>query len=205
MTEENNEEIIFPQDEVDTGDTAEAAPEAASEAEASEAEAPETPEADLEEDDEVESEGTPADDQVAEMEKKYLSLYAEYENFRKRTAREKEKLYQDAVADVTSQWLTLLDNIGRAVDSTKNADDTTVDSVVAGIELLQKQADDVLAKIGVTVIEAERGTKFDPNLHEAVMHIEDPDLGEQEIAQVFQKGYIYKASRRFCATADGCW
>ena len=185
MTEENNEEIIFPQDEVDTGDTAEAAPEA----EAPEAEAPET---DLEEDDEVESEGTPAEDPVAEMEKKYLSLYAEYENFRKRTAREKEKLYQDAVADVTGQWLTLLDNIGRAVDSTKNADDTTVDSVIAGIELLQKQADDVLEKIGVTIIEADRGTKFDPNLHEAVMHIDDPDLGEQEIAQVFQKGYIYK-------------
>ena len=191
MTEENNEEIIFPQDEVDTGDTAEAEAEA-SEAEAPEAEAPETPEADLEEDDEVESEGTPAEDPVAEMEKKYLSLYAEYENFRKRTAREKEKLYQDAVADVTGQWLTLLDNIGRAVDSTKNADDTTVDSVIAGIELLQKQADDVLEKIGVTIIEADRGTKFDPNLHEAVMHIDDPDLGEQEIAQVFQKGYIYK-------------
>ena len=186
MTEENNEEIIFPQDEVDTGDTAEA------EAEAPEAEAPEAPEADLEEDDEVESEGTPEEDPVAEMEEKYLSLYAEYENFRKRTAREKEKLYQDAVANVTGQWLTLLDNIGRAVDSTKNADDTTVDSVIAGIELLQKQADDVLEKIGVTIIEADRGTKFDPNLHEAVMHIDDPDLGEQEIAQVFQKGYIYK-------------
>jgi len=184
MTEENNEEIIFPNDEAEATEPVENESTADGSAEIIEEE--------IEEDDEVESEGTPEEDPVAEMEKKYLSLYAEYENFRKRTAREKEKLYQDAVANVTGQWLTLLDNIARAVDSTKNADDTTVESVVAGIELLSKQADDVLDKIGVTVIEAERGTKFDPNLHEAVMHIDDPDLGEQEIAQVFQKGYIYK-------------
>jgi len=166
---ENNEEILFPQDEVDVSPV--------EEQEVTEA---------------VAEEMTSEPDPVEEMEKKYLALYAEYENFRKRTAREKEKLYQDAVADVTSQWLTLLDNIARAVESTKNADENSVESIVAGIELLSKQADDVLDKIGVTVIEADRGTKFDPNLHEAVMHVEDESLGEQEIARVFQKGYIYK-------------
>ena len=170
MAENNdNEELIFPQDEEDASPV--------TEEEVTEAVA-----------EEIASEPDP----VEEMEKKYLALYAEYENFRKRTAREKEKLYQDAVADVTGQWLTLLDNIARAVDSTKSADGSSVESVVAGIELLQKQADDILTKIGVEVIDAGRGTKFDPNLHEAVMHIEDADLGEQEIAQVFQKGYIYK-------------
>ena len=164
-----NEEILFPQDEVD-----------------------ESPVEEVEVTEEVAEEVIAEPDPVEEMEKKYMALYAEYENFRKRTAREKEKLYQDAVADVTGQWLTLIDNIARAVDSTKNADESSVESVVAGIELLAKQADDVLEKIGVKVIDAERGTKFDPNLHEAVMHIEDADLGEQEISQVFQKGYIYK-------------
>ena len=169
MTEDNGEEIFFPQDEEN-----------------------ESPVEEVEVTEEVAEEVIPEPDPMEEMEKKYLALYAEYENFRKRTAREKEKLYQDAVADVTSQWLTLIDNIARAVDSTKNADESSVESVVAGIELLAKQADDVLEKIGVNVIEADRGTKFDPNLHEAVMHIEDAERGEQEIAQVFQKGYIYK-------------
>ena len=185
MAETNdNEEILFPEDEViEEEQAAEEVPEEGAEA------------AEVEEDAEEEEEAAAAAEESnpsEEMEKRYLALYAEYENFRKRTAREKEKLYQDAVADVTGQWLTLLDNIARAVDSTKNADESSVESVVAGIELLQKQADDVLEKIGVKVIEAGRGTKFDPNLHEAVMHIDDDDLGEQEIAQVFQKGYIYK-------------
>ncbi len=179
----DNEEIIFPEDETEeSGEVKEEVSEDEDAAEASEAE--ETPAGEGSEE--------PQTDASDEMEKRYLALYAEYENFRKRTAREKEKLYQDAVADVTGQWLSLLDNIARAVDSTKNADENSVESVVAGIELLQKQADDVLDKIGVKVIDAGRGTKFDPNLHEAVMHIDDDELGEQEIAQVFQKGYIYK-------------
>ncbi|MBR2522929.1 MAG: nucleotide exchange factor GrpE [Clostridiales bacterium] len=178
MVEDNNEEILFPQDEDDAQDMPEEIESGAEE--------------DVNPQETISETAVEEDDPVAEMEQKYMALYAEYENFRKRTAREKEKLYQDAVADVTGQWLTLLDNITRAVDSTKNADENSVESVVAGIELLQKQADDVLAKIGVTVIEADRGTKFDPKLHEAVMHVEDGELGEQEIAQVFQKGYIYK-------------
>lgn len=178
MVEDNNEEILFPQDEEDPSDMPEEVQSGAEE--------------DVNPQETVSETAVEENDPVAEMEQKYMALYAEYENFRKRTAREKEKLYQDAVADVTGQWLSLLDNITRAVDSTKNADENSVESVVAGIELLQKQADDVLAKIGVTVIEADRGTKFDPNLHEAVMHVEDGELGEQEIAQVFQKGYIYK-------------
>ena len=166
----DNDEIIFPQDELED----------------------DSPVEEVEATEEVLEEVVTEPDPVEEMEKKYMALYAEYENFRKRTAREKDKLYQDAVADVTSQWLVLLDNITRAVASTKNADENSIESIVAGMELLQKQADDILEKIGVKEIEAERGTKFDPNLHEAVMHIEDPDLGEQEIAQVFQKGFIYK-------------
>lgn len=133
-----------------------------------------------------------SDDKTAELEKRYMALFAEYENFRKRSAKEKEDLYASAVANVTKDWLGVLDNIDRALDAGKNADESSVEKVIQGIELIGKQATDVLSKLGVTEIECERGTKFDPNLHEAVMHVDDDALGEQEVAAVFQKGYIYK-------------
>ncbi len=145
---------------------------------------------DDEEEDDAEVEATI--DPAAELEKRYLNLYAEYENYRKRSAKEKEDLYASAVANVTKDWLSVLDNIERAIDASKSADENSVDKVMQGVEMMSKQASDVLSKLGVEVIECERGTKFDPNLHEAVMHIDDDSLGEQEIAVVFQKGYIYK-------------
>ena len=138
------------------------------------------------------NEAPSADDKSAELEKRYMALFAEYENFRKRSAKEKEDLYASAVANVTKDWLGVLDNIDRALDAGKNADENSVEKVVQGIELIGKQATDVLSKLGVEEITCERGTKFDPNLHEAVMHVDDEELGEQEVAAVFQKGYIYK-------------
>ncbi|MCQ2515776.1 MAG: nucleotide exchange factor GrpE [Saccharofermentans sp.] len=135
---------------------------------------------------------------VKELEERYMYLFAEYENFRKRTQKEKEDLYQSAVADVTRQWLAVLDNIDRALDAAKKAacEDGKVeeseDKMLQGLELIKKQAEDVLNKINVKEIECERGTAFDPNLHEAVMHVDDDSLGENEIAAVFQKGYICK-------------
>ncbi len=142
---------------------------------------------------EKEAEEAPAsDDKSAELEKRYMALFAEYENFRKRSAKEKEDLYASAVANVTKDWLGVLDNIDRALDAGKSADENSVEKVIQGIELIGKQAADVLNKLGVEEIECGRGTKFDPNLHEAVMHVDDEELGEQEVAAVFQKGYIYK-------------
>jgi len=135
---------------------------------------------------------------VKELEERYMYLFAEYENFRKRTQKEKEDLYQSAVADVTKQWLGVLDNIDRALEAAyKLAEedgkkDETEDKMLQGLELIKKQAVDVLGKINVTEIECSRGTAFDPNLHEAVMHVDDDTLGENEIAAVFQKGYICK-------------
>ena len=143
-----------------------------------------------EDDEDVDAEVTA--DPTAELEKRYLNLFAEYENYRKRSTKEKEDLYASAVASVTKDWLQVLDNIDRAIDSAKSADENSVEKVMQGVEMIGKQASDILAKLGVEVIECERGTKFDPNLHEAVMHVDDDSLGEQEIAAVFQKGYIYK-------------
>ena len=135
---------------------------------------------------------------IRELEDRYVRLFAEYDNFRKRTSKEKDDLYASAVAEVTKQWLSVLDNIDRALDAARTAvadeaeETEKEDKMLQGLELIKKQAQDVLAKINVTEIECERGTVFDPNLHEAVMHTEDDTLGENQVAQVFQKGYILK-------------
>ena len=148
-------------------------------------EAEEVNEAEVEEEPEIE-------DKAAELEKKYMMLYAEYENFRKRTAKEKEQLYADAVADVSESWLQVVDNLNRALESTKDLNENNYEQIRTGIEGIAKGASDIIAKLGIEEIPAERGMAFDPNFHSAVMHVEDDSLGEQEIAQVFQKGYIYK-------------
>ena len=202
----NDEELIFGADEepVNNGNeessvedaaasdkaSAETEEAKAEEAKAEEAEAKEA-EADEEDDDEDE---LPADnaEAVSDLEARYMSLYAEYDNYRKRTQKEKDNLYADAIASVTKDFLTLIDNLDRATEGAKKSDENSLDKVIQGMELVGRQAQDTLKKIGVEEIPAERGTKFDPNLHEAMMHIDDEELGEQEIAMVFAKGYKYK-------------
>ncbi|MBO4449073.1 MAG: nucleotide exchange factor GrpE [Clostridiales bacterium] len=185
MEENKDEEILNGQEEEISEETA--AEEAVSDNEETEETAEEA-----EESAEAEEAAEDSDNKSEELEKRYMSLYAEYDNFRKRTQKEKENLYADAVADVTKEFLTVLDNIDRAVATAKDADENSIDKVIEGVELLGKQAGAILAKIGVEEIKTERGEKFDPNLHEAVMHVEDEELGEQEIAMVFTKGYTYK-------------
>lgn len=161
----------------------------------------ETLEETMKEDDQNDDQPDVSEDEsskVKEVEERYMYLFAEYENFRKRTQKEKEDLYQNAVVDVTKNWLSVLDNIERALDAANKLaaedgkKDSSEDKMLQGLELIKKQAIDVLSKINVREIECERGTTFDPNLHEAVMHIDDDSLGENQIASVFQKGYICK-------------
>ena len=199
MEENKDEEIVFGQDEetADDKDVKETIEEEAlsdEENTVEEAEKAEETGSDEEPEESAEAEeaADDSDKKSEELEKRYMSLYAEYDNYRKRTQKEKESLYADAVADVTKEFLTVLDNIDRAVSTAKDADENSIDKVIEGVELLGKQASAILAKIGVEEIKAERGEKFDPNLHEAVMHVEDEELGEQEIARVFTKGYTYK-------------
>ncbi|MBO4927243.1 MAG: nucleotide exchange factor GrpE [Clostridiales bacterium] len=149
----------------------------------------ETSEASEETSEENESEEDPTAKELAEMKDRYMRLLAEYDNFRRRTQKEKENIYSDAVAEVVKEWLPLVDDIERAVASSENMDETSVEKVAEGIRLIGKQVGNVLGKLDVKEIESEQGTEFDPNLHEAVMHVEDDSLGEQQIAQVFQKGY----------------
>ena len=187
--EENKDEEILKEQEEEVSEEAKTEETAAS---AEETEETADGAEEKEESAEAEEAAEDSDNKSEELEKRYMSLYAEYDNYRKRTQKEKENLYADAVADVAKEFLAVLDNIDRAVETAKGADENSIDKVIEGIELLGRQAGDILTKIGVEEIKAERGEKFDPNLHEAVMHVEDEDLGEQEIAMVFTKGYMYK-------------
>ena len=187
--EENKDEEILKEQEEEVSEEAKAEETAAS---AEETEETADGAFEKEESAEAEEAAEDSDNKSEELEKRYMSLYAEYDNYRKRTQKEKENLYADAVADVAKEFLAVLDNIDRAVETAKGADENSIDKVIEGIELLGRQAGDILTKIGVEEIKTERGEKFDPNLHEAVMHVEDEDLGEQEIAMVFTKGYMYK-------------
>ena len=196
----NDEELIFGADdepvkeESDTSSVEDAAAsdKASAEAEEPKAEAEEAKAAeadDEDEDDELEPDSSEA---ASDLEARYMSLYAEYDNYRKRTQKEKENLYADAIASVTKEFLAIIDNLDRSLEGAKKSDETSLEKVIQGMELVGTQAKDTLAKIGVEEIPAERGTKFDPNLHDAMMHIDDEELGEQEIAMVFAKGYKYK-------------
>lgn len=111
-----------------------------------------------------------------------LRLTAEYENFRKRTAKEKEAIYSDACADVLKEVIPTVDNLERAL-----AVDSNLEDLRKGIEMTIKGFQTSLEKLGVEEIDVENG--FDPNLHQAVMHIQDENLDKNIVAEVFLKGY----------------
>ncbi len=124
--------------------------------------------------------------EAAELADRYTRLFAEYDNFRKRTAKELEGKAADAACDTLAQILPVLDNLERAAQY--NTEDVSETPMGKGLELTLKSFIETLAKLGVNEIEAE-GKPFDPNLHNAVMHIEDETLGENEVVEVFMKGY----------------
>ncbi len=117
----------------------------------------------------------------------YLRLYAEYDNFRKRTAREKDRLVGDGVAKAVGAILPAIDNLERAIAAAGEEEG----SLKSGVEMTMRQLLDSLKNIGVTPL-GEVGEIFDPNCHEAIMHIEDPEKKDGEIVEVFQRGYVYK-------------
>ena len=123
--------------------------------------------------------------QLATLNDQHLRLAAEYDNYRKRTTREKENVYQDAKVDTIAKFLEVYDNLERAV---KQAGDEE-NAHKKGMEMIFHQLENILTGLGVT-IEDPAGQPFDPNKHNAVMHIEDGELGENTVAQVFQKGFL---------------
>lgn len=115
---------------------------------------------------------------------------AEFDNYKKRTVKEKEALYSDAVSDAVLAILPVVDNFERAIKAAEN-DSTTNSSFKEGMELVYKQFKDALKSLGVEEIKA-LGETFDPQLHNAVMHIEDDSYGTSVVIEEFQKGYILK-------------
>ncbi len=118
-----------------------------------------------------------------DVNEKYLRTLAEYDNYRKRTIKEKESIYPEAKATVVEKFLPVIDNFQRAIDSAENKD-----AFYEGVVMLKKQIDEVLASLGVEEIKAV-GEEFNPELHNAVMHVEDEQAGENIIVEEFQKGY----------------
>ena len=117
--------------------------------------------------------------QLAEKNDQYLRLYAEYENFRKRSEKEKTDCYNTAYGDALGAFLPLIDSMSQALQFAPEDE---------GIKALSKQLSDILTKLNITEIESD-GAQFDPNVHNAIMHEENPDLGENVVSQTFQKGY----------------
>ena len=108
---------------------------------------------------------------------------AEFDNFKKRISKEKDMMYNTISASVISELLPILDNFEKALNS-----ESTDESYINGVAMIYGQLIDALNKIGVEEIEA-LNTTFDPNFHEAVMHVEDENFGEKEVVEVFRKGY----------------
>ena len=120
--------------------------------------------------------------EIKEKDDKYLRMAAEYDNFRRRSREEKDATYEVAMADTVSEFLMMIDNLERAAFY----DDA--EKVKEGLVMIAKSVESVFSKLGVEEV-GKVGDKFDPNLHNAVMHIDDDSFGENEIVEVFQKGY----------------
>ena len=121
--------------------------------------------------------------EIADLNDKYLRLYAEYDNFRRRSAKEREGIYFEAKSDTLKNILPVLDNMERATAFTE------ADKILEGMNLILKSFNENFSKMDVKEIEA-LGKTFDPNVHYAVMHVEDESYGENEVVEVLQKGYI---------------
>ena len=122
--------------------------------------------------------------EYAALNDKYLRLCAEYDNFRKRSQKEKDSLYADIKAETLKKFLPVYDNLVRALDQS-----TEDEAYRRGVEMIMTQFNTTMETLGVTEIDS-LGQKFDPAFHNAVMHVEDAEKGENEIVEVFQKGFI---------------
>jgi molecular chaperone GrpE len=121
---------------------------------------------------------------LAKQKDLFLRTAAEYDNYRKRTTREKEAAYTDATADAVQEFLGVEDNLERALEQK----DCSAEDLRKGVEMVRKQMQAALKKLGVTEMGKE-GEPFDPALHSAVAHVDDESLGENTVAKVLRKGY----------------
>ena len=135
----------------------------------------------------AEKEDTKAAEKIAALQDQVLRQMAEFDNFRKRTEEEKEQSFSNGAASVVEKLLPIIDNFERAIASRKEDTDA---AYADGVEMIYKQFNTVLEGLGIKAIEAV-GKEFDPSLHNAVMHIDDENYGENEVVEELQKGYTY--------------
>ena len=132
----------------------------------------------------LEAEKEALEKEKASLNDKYLRLCAEYDNFRRRSQKEKDSLYGEIRADTVQKFLPVYDNLERALKQ-----ETADEAYAKGVEMIMTQFTNTLEKLGVKKIES-LGRTFDPAFHNAVMHVEDESLGENTIAEVFQDGFM---------------
>ena len=132
---------------------------------------------------EVKAEEKPVSDEMAALNDKYLRVCAEYDNFRRRSQKEKEAIYGEVKAATAEKFLPVYDNLERALRQP-----TEDEAYRKGVEMIMTQFVTTLEKLGISPIESV-GQTFDPNLHNAVMHVDDEEKGENEIVEEFQKGF----------------
>ena len=130
------------------------------------------------------------DEQIEELKDKLTRQMAEFDNFRKRTEKEKSAMYEIGAKDIIEKILPVVDSFERGLATVENPEE---DRFADGMNKLYKQFTTALDELGVPLIEAD-GKEFDPNLHNAVMHVEDENFGENIVAEEFQKGYTYRDS-----------
>ena len=133
----------------------------------------------------------PKDKLIEELNDKYMRTFAEFDNFRKRSEKEKAAMFEVGAKSIIEKILPVIDNFERGFSTVEEEDKE--DAFVKGMDMVYKQMLSTLEEAGVKAIEAV-GQQFDPNLHNAVMHIDDENFGENEVAEEFQKGYTYRES-----------
>ena len=175
------EETVSKEQKAEGGASGETAAEGQKEEEKEEAEAPENMK--------KKKKKEKWEEKIEELEDRVKRQMAEFDNFRKRTEKEKSHMYEVGARDVIEKILPVVDNFERGLAAVP--EEKKNDPVIDGMDKIYRQLMTVLADLGVEPIEAV-GKEFDPNFHNAVMHVEDEELGENIVAEEFQKGYLYK-------------
>ena len=175
------EETVSKEQKAEGGASGETAAEGQEEEEKEEAEAPENMK--------KKKKKEKWEEKIEELEDRVKRQMAEFDNFRKRTEKEKSHMYEVGARDVIEKILPVVDNFERGLAAVP--EEQKNDPVIDGMDKIYRQLMTVLADLGVEPIEAV-GKEFDPNFHNAVMHVEDEELGENIVAEEFQKGYLYK-------------
>ena len=191
VSEEKTEEVLETEAEKETEEEASDAPEEADEESAGGAEKAgrEKEKKGFRKKNREEKKTDALNEKIGELEDKVKRQLAEFENFRNRSEKEKTLMFEIGAKSVVEKILAVVDNFERGLGAV--AEEEKDNAFVKGMEAVYKQFSTVLEEIGVVPIEAV-GKEFDPNLHNAVMHVEDETLGENTVAEEFQKGYIYR-------------